>query len=348
MNDQSISVPNYNVLVNGSELSEDLRGAIEGITLEDEIDLPAMFTIRLNAVNQKTNSWRGVDLKAFKPGDPVKVSMGIDQTVAMITGEITALEAVFDRFSYLEIRGFDRLHRLRFGTKRRSFQNVKDSDLASTIASEAGLSAQVDATPTVHPYVFQNNQSNYDFLLERARRNGYEMLVNDKTFYFRKSQEDKSPEVTLNYGLELESFKVQLKTLTTGSVVEFRGWDVKTKKEISGKAKSGSEKTTMEGQKSGYKLSEPFGGSATAIVDGAILDASEAENLAKASYNNTLIEFITAEGMCGGNQKIRAGSTVKIDGVDRFGGTYYIVSSVHSIRNNQSYLTTFKAKRTGI
>ncbi|MBF8277359.1 MAG: phage protein [Candidatus Brocadiaceae bacterium] len=80
---------------------------------------------------------------------------------------------------------------------------MKDSDIASSIASEVGLSPDVEDTGTVYPYVFQNNQTNFEFLLERAWRIGYEMLVDDKTFIFRKSQEDKSPQLTLQYGIDV-------------------------------------------------------------------------------------------------------------------------------------------------
>ncbi|MFV1950660.1 MAG: phage late control D family protein [Nitrospinota bacterium] len=349
MEDNILSVANFRLYLNGSELTDDIMSAVKGVSLEDEIFLPAMFSIKLNIVDFINGTWRGIDLETFKPGDSIKVEMGMDSAIEMITGEITSLELTFGDFSFMEIRGYDRLHRLRFGTKRRSFKDMKDSDIASSIASEIGLSSQVDDTGTVHPYIFQNNRSNYEFLLERAKRIGYEIIVDDKTFIFRKSQEDKAPELTLEYNIDLESFSLQLRTLTEGSEVEVRGWDVKNKNEITSTASSGSETTTMDGKESGYKLSEDaFGESSVAVLDEVVIDSTDADTIAKARYNTMLKEFITGEGRCGGNPDIRAGKTIEIKGIgERFSGTYYVISTVHSI-DDEAYTTTFKVRKTGI
>lgn len=349
MAEETISVANFKLLINGSEISEDLISAVEGVTVEDEINLPAMFTIKFNIVDFENGAWRGIDLKTFNIGDEIKIFMGIDNTVEMMTGEIISLDITFGDYSFMEIRGYDRLHRFRFGTKRRSFKDQKDSDIASSIASEIGLTPQVDDTGTAYPYLFQNNQTNYEFLLERARRIGYEILADNKTFIFRKSQEDKSPELILEHNIDLQSFSVQLKTLTEGSEVEFRGWDVKNKKEIASTTSKGSEKTTMAGKESGFEVSEgAFGASSISVIDEFIIDSAGAEGLAKARYNTILKEFITGEGKCSGNSDIRAGKTVEIKGIgDRFSGAYYVISTIHSI-DDAGYTTTFKVRRTGI
>lgn len=349
MEDTLIAVPSFRLLLNGSEFTDDFKIAVEGVTFEDEINLPSMFTIKFNIVDFENGTWRGIDLKTFKPGDEIKVFMGMDNTIEMMTGEITSLDLTFWDYSFMEIRGYDRLHRLRFGTSRRSFKDMKDSDIATSIASEIGLSPQVDDTGTVYPYIFQNNQTNYEFLLERAGRIGCEILADNKMFVFRKSQEDKSPELTLQYGIDLQSFSLQLKTLTEGSEVEFRGWDIKNKKEITAKAESGSETTKMAGNESGYELSrKAYGKSSVSVLDEAVVDSIDADTLAKARYNIILKEFITGEGKCSGNPDIRAGKTIEIKGIgDRFSGIYYVTSTTHSI-NDSGYTTTFKIRRTGV
>ncbi|MCX9024988.1 MAG: contractile injection system protein, VgrG/Pvc8 family [Candidatus Methanoperedens sp.] len=344
-----INIANFKLLLNGSELSGELLSAVEGVTLEDEINLPAMFTFKFNTVDFFKGDWRGVDLKTFKVGDIVKISMGIDSTVEMITGEITALDYTFGDSSYVEVRGYDRLHRLRFGTMRRSFKDMKDSDIASKVASDVSLSPNVDDTGTIQPYIFQNNQTNYEFLLERANRIGYEMLVDDKKFIFRKSQEDKTPEVTLQYGIDLINFSARIQTLTEGSKIEVRGWNVKDKEELTSTATKGSEKSKMKGKESGFEMSEKaFTASAVSVVDDLIIDSKDAENIAKAKYNLNLQEFLTGEGICGGNPKIRAGKTIEIQGLgDRLSGTYYVASTVHSLSEG-AYTTTFRVRRTGV
>ncbi|MFQ5587142.1 MAG: phage late control D family protein [Thermodesulfobacteriota bacterium] len=348
--DNRLNIGKFTLLLNGTELTGELISAVEAVTIEDEINLPAMFTISFNIDDFFKGAWRGIDLETFKLGDEIQVMMGMDESEEMLIGEITALEPSFGQRSSMEIRGYDRLHRLRFGTYRRSFKDMKDSDIASTIASEADLSAEVDDTETVHPYVFQNNLSNFEFLTERAGLIDFEMFVDDKTFIFRKSQEDKTAELTLEYGIELESISLNLRTLTEGSEVEVRGWDVMNKEEITSSASAGSEKSVMGGEKTGYKLSETaFGASSIAIVDDVVIDSTAAEKMAKAKYNSMLRKFITGEGTTLGNPAIRAGKTLEIEGLgDRFSGTYYVVSSVHSYNSSDGYMTKFKVRRTGV
>jgi phage protein D len=344
-----INVASFKIVLNETELSDDLLPDVVDIKFEDEINLPSLFSIKFNIVNFMKGETKGIDLKSFMIGDNVKLYMGIDEHVKLITGEITSLDFSFENSPFMEIRGFDLLHRLRFGTMRRSFKNMKDSDIASSIASEVSLTPEVEATGTKYPYTFQNNMSNYEFLLERAKRIGYEMLMDDKKFIFRKSKENQSPKITLEYRKDLQSFKLQMRALTEGSKVELRGWDIKSKKEVTSTALIGSENTKMSGKESGFEITDSFfKGTGMAIIDNMIIDPDDAQNLAKAKFNIILKKFITGEGKCPGNPRIRAGETIEIKGLgDRISGTYYIISTVHSIKNG-AYNTSFKVRRTGV
>jgi len=350
MENIGISAPYFQLILNGTDLSKELMPSIQGIKFEDELNLPAMLTINFTMVDFEKGTWKGIDLETFKPGDEIKLSMGIDQAVKMMAGEITSFDLSFGEPCTLEIRSYDRLHRLRFGTRTHSFKDAKDSDIAASIASEFKLTPKVEDTETIVPYLLQNNQTNYDFLSERAKRIGYEMLVDDKEFIFRKSQENKEPQITMMYKIDLDTFSVSLKTPTKGGEATARWWDVKNKKEMVTTASTGSGTTTMAGKVSGYELSKKnFGESSMIVLDDAAIDAADADNLVKASYNTTLKEFITGEGTCMGNPAIRAGKTVKLDGLgDRFSGIYYVVKTVHSIDDQGDYKTSFTVKRTGI
>lgn len=344
------SVANYKIKLNGTDFSNELISAVEGVTVEDEINLPAMFSIKLNMVDSKSGKWRGIDLKAFKPGDKIDLSMGLDKVEPMLSGEITSLELNLASHSILEIRGYDLLHKLRMGTRNKVYTKKKDSEIASEIAKEHGLSAQADDTKTVYPYVFQNNVSNYEFLLKRAAYLDYEVYVEDKKLFFVKSRAAKAAALPdLTYRKDFEELTLELRTLTRGSSVMIRGWDVKEKKEVEATAKKGDEVTKMDGKESGFDISsKAFKESPVAAWVENLIDLSEAQNAAKAAYNSLLKEFITGQGKCYGNPLLRAGKSVKLLGMDeRFSGSYYIVSTIHNV-DKSGYMTIFKVKRTGI
>ncbi len=344
------SVANYKIKLNGTDFSDDLMSAVEGVTVEDEINLPAMFSIKLNMVDSKNGKWRGIDLKTFKPGDKIAVSIGLDKAEPIVSGEITSLELNLCSHSILEIRGYDLLHRLRMGTRNKVFTKKKDSEIASEIAKEHGLSPQVDDTKTIYPYVFQNNLSNYEFLLKRAAYLDYELYTDDKKMYFVKSRAVKAPDLPdFTYKKDYEELNLELRTLTRGSKVVVRGWDIKEKKEMEATAKKGDETTKMDGKESGFDISsKAIEESPAAVWVENLIDLSEAQSAAKAAYNSLLKEFITGQGKCYGNPLVRAGRSVKLLGIDeRFSGSYYIVSTIHNI-DKSGYMTTFKVKRTGI
>lgn len=343
-------VANYKILLNGSELSKEFMTSVIEITIEDEINLPSLFSIKLNMVDYKNGKWQGIDLKAFKPGDKISVSIGLDEVKPVISGEITSLDLNLCEHSQLEIRGYDLLHRLRMGTRNKVFTKKKDSEIASEIAREHGLTVEAEDTKTVYDYIFQNNVSNYEFLLKRAANLDYEIYVEDKKLYFVKSRAPKASELPeLKYRKDFDQLTLELRALTRGSTIEVRGWDVKEKKEIKVSAKKGDETTKMGGSESGFELSaKSLEESPVAVPVENLVDRSEAQSIATAQYNSLLREFITGEGKCWGNPLLRAGKTVKLSGIDeRFSGSYYIVSTVHSI-NSEGYTTIFKVKRTGI
>ena len=164
-------------------------------------------------------------------------------------GEITALEPEFcaTEVPKLIIRGYDRRHRLLRGCKTRSFVQVKDSDIAGQIAGDAGLTAQAEDTGVVLDYVLQHNQTDMEFLQDRARRIGYEVVVEDKSLYFRSHQNAQSEVLTLVREEDLLEFYPRLSTLGQVGEVAVHGWDVKKKKTLVGKALAGDESSKMGG-----------------------------------------------------------------------------------------------------
>lgn len=345
-----VRVSNYKIKLNGSPFPQDLMAAVEAITVEDEINLPTIFSIQLNMVDIGNGKWRGIDLKTIKPGDKIIISMGIDKVETMVSGEITSMGVNLAKHSVLEIRGYDFLHKLRMGTRNKVFMKKKDSEIASEIAKEHGLTPQVDDTKTVYPYTFQNNQSNYEFLLNKAEYLNYEIYADDKKLFFVKSRINKSPELpAMSYRKDFDELNLELKVLSQGSEVVVRGWDVKEKKEIESTAKKGDESTKMGWKESGFELStKAIEASPVAVWVENLIDVNESKCVAAAKYNNLLQEFITGEGKCWGNALLRAGKSVKLLGIDeRFSGIYYIVSTIHNI-DSKGYTTIFKVKRTGI
>src|ERR1044072_158628 len=185
----------FDVLINGTPLPDKMRPFIASVLVDESIALPSMFAMEIisSFALDDVNQWIDDDLFAVGNGMEIKLGYG-DDLETLIVGEITSLEPefAFDRLPGLTVRGFDRRHRLQRGRKTRTFVNQKDSDIAGAIAHESGLSANAIDSSVTHDYVIQANQTDLEFLRERARLIQYEVLVYDKQLIFRPVQNDKS------------------------------------------------------------------------------------------------------------------------------------------------------------
>lgn len=339
-----------------SPLDPGLATTLQKVVVEAEINMPAMFWFRLAVGSARSEGDRGpvreIDdrfFKNFQPGTPVEIKLGRGAEGRMlVSGHITALEPNFSESPVVDVRGFDRMYHLRFGARLRHFNEITDSELAETIAGEVGLSVEAESTATAYEYLLQNNQTNYDFLYERARRIGYEMRVEDKKFVYGPPDETAEPAVTLVLGEELQDFSASLKIPTRGSEVDVRGLDLKAADAISSKAPAANAAASGK-KKNGFGYAaEPFPESAIAVVDEPLENAGEAEVLAAARRDLELRVFVTGEGRTRGQPKLMPGRTIKLKGLGpRFNGNYYVTAATHTL-DEEGYATDFKVRRRKI
>jgi uncharacterized protein involved in type VI secretion and phage assembly len=324
------------IKVDGSLVPDAAQSDALEVVVDYSLHLPSMFTIRLLSHDMK---W--LEDATFREGKKVEIFAG-EPPVKLMSGKIAGLEPALDTTApALVVRGYDLSHNLYRGRHRRSFAQVTDSDLATRLAQESGLRpGTIDATREVHEYVFQNNQTNAEFLLERARRLGYELWVQDDALHFRKPAAG-GQSVTLAWGKELRDFRARLSTAEQVNEVEVRGWDPKKKEAVVGRATTGQGAPAIGIGRPGSEVARQAWGEAKfCIVDQFVRSPAEADALAQATLDEMASAFVEAEGVCEGNTDLAPGKQVQIEGVgQRFSGTYYVTQVIH-IWNKDEGLTT--------
>lgn len=348
---QAQTKPESKIFIDGKEIPAQLKADIMEIKVRHFTEGPDTFDFSVSIRHSQKPELKWVDHECLNPGNRVEIHMGfVDQFQSMITGEITALHPRYfsTEGACMNVQGYDLLHRFRRGKHTRSFLQMKDSQIAEQIASDLSLTPDVEDTGIVHDYVVQNNLSNIDFLMERARRIRFELLVEGDTLIFRKAANHLGETVTLEFTRDLKHFYPRLSTMRQVSQIKVRGWNPASKEAILGVAGSGDETTRMQGADTGSDISEDaFGQSTASIVNIPVESQEEAEQIAKAKFNDLNIELISGEGEAVGNMDIRAGYTIKLMGLgDRFSGLYYIKSAEHCIGEQVGgYVTKFDAVR---
>jgi uncharacterized protein len=346
-------VPDFDILINGSSLSVEMESHVIEVTIEEDVMFPSMFAIAISGSASRVSEMEWMNDRIFAIGNEVEIRMGYANALAtVIVGEITSIEPEFaqNRSPSLTLRGYDRRHRLQRGYKTRTFAQQKDSDIASQIATEAQLTAQVKDSQVVHDYVLQADRTDWAFLQERARNIQYEVVVENKTLFFRPVGNAQSEIVTLSLAENLLEFYPRLSAAQQVSEVAVHGWNFKEKQEVVSQARSGSEVGKMGGQTLGAGLTESaFGKSVRGMSDRPVATQAEADRMAEAKFNQIALELISGEGLCFGLTDLKAGKVIKIEGVsEQFSGQYYLTAVRHRYRPAKGYYTQFTVKRNAI
>lgn len=322
-------VAQINVKINGSDLAVDIMETLIGAEVENTLGMPSMFTLRFE--DDKLDAIDNTD--TFKIGASAEILMADEQgtITSIMKGEIIAVEPDFpDSFvAILTVRGYDHSHRLNRETKARAFVQNTDSDIVSSIAGEIGLSAQVTSTTQVHEHVFQDHQTDLAFLHERAQRVGFELLVDDKTLYFRKPEGSRG-QLTLKWGETLRSFRPRMSAARQVNEVTVKGWDVKQKQAIVGQATSSSLSPQVGEGWGGAVAQTAFSAAKHVEIRRPIASQSEADTLAQSILDQINSGFVEAEGVAYGNPNLVAGKKITLQNLaTRFNGTYMVTSTRH-------------------
>ncbi len=316
------------IKVNGSPLQREVDAKILEIVVDQHTHLPDMFTIRL--ADPKLDL---LDRGPFDLTKEVEIEAETEDGTKhpLMKGEVTALEPVFGEGmnAQLVVRGYDKLHRLFRETHSKAYLNVKDSDLASQIASSLGLTPAVDATSTVYEHVFQHNQSDLVFLMQRAWRIGYECFISEGKLNFRKPPAPGSGTI-LTWGTDLLAFRPRMTLAEQVDEVTVKGWDPANQQGIVGRAQSGDLYPRISESRNGAAWAQSFGAGKKVIVDQPVVNQAEANVLAKARLDELSGGFVTAEGEAFRQPDIRAGKFVELKGLGtRLSGTYLVTNVLH-------------------
>src|SRR5256714_4209959 len=328
------------VKIDGADPPDGFMRDLLEVTVENSLHLPDVATLVLHDARLH---W--IDEDSLSPGKTIQVTARVErQEKPLFDGEIVEIEPDFEASTQrLMVRAFDRLHRLSRGRHVRSFLNMSDGDLVQKIAQEVGLQAKVGPTSQVHPYVFQNNETNLTFLQGRAAALGYLLYVQSKTLHCEAPQSNGQP-VELEWGVTLREFRPRMTTVGQIDSVTARGWNPATMQEIIGQASKGQVAPQVGQATSGGELAHsafPVDAQ-TLVANRPIRTQAIADKLAQAVADRQAGCFIEADGTCSGNPSLVAGASVKVKSVgDRFGGTYFVTGTLHVYNARQGYTTRF-------
>lgn len=356
--------PEFRVEVNGASVSADVSRNITSVSVTLKPD--AIDALHLTLANPyPAMRWTHTrDAELFAEGTAVKVWMGYAGATPlelMFDGELTGTTPSFPEGGSptVGLDGYNRLHRLQQKFDLITLTDATDGDMARSIAEASRLSAKVDDPGTTYPQLSTGRAAHLQYLMERARAVGRQVWVQGKTLHFAAPRAKGQPAYTLVWGrtrdaytegsLPLQNFNPTLDTRRQVTSVVVRGQDPLTREVFEGRAGEGSEDASLGGGQTGAKMAaEAMGGPVEmVVVDEPVSSRAEAEARAKALYNGRAMEFIQGSGATLGLPGLRPGTVVKLDGLGRFNGRYYVTSSTH-VLGGDGYRTSFNVQKNAL
>lgn len=329
------------ISVGGSPIDPKLAALLAEVVVDDHLMLPDAFTIKIS-----DPGLAHIDTHPFEVGAEVAIQMASSESHSLsllIDGQITSVEPTFGKSgAVIVVRGYDYSHALNRTRRTETYQNATAGDIAQKVAHRAGLDVgEIANDGGVQDFVQQNNETDWQFLWRLAQRVGAEVVVIGRTLHFRASGGGAHrPPHNMRWGEDLIDFRPRLTGVQQVDDVVVTGWDPAKKEVIEATARADAIDTTIgTGRPS---VVGALSGGTIRMATNPVASREEAEALAKSVADRVGNAYLEASGEARGNPKLRAGTTVKVDGLgDRFGGTYTLASTTHVYRGGVGYKTRF-------
>ncbi|MFJ1615829.1 MULTISPECIES: VgrG-related protein [unclassified Streptomyces] len=324
---------------------------VEGY-VDDSRTLPDLFLLRFRDPDRVLLEQTG--LKIGSEARLLARAGGDTAPKPLLKGVVTALEVELDETgTFTVVRGLDESHRLFRGRRVASYQNMTLADICAQVAQRAGLKpGTVDVAGPVLEHIAQPNVTDWEFVRDLAEEAGAQAYVLDGQLHITRPAEasgapdgsaraDRNP-LVLEMGSNLLRCRAGVSSAEQVSEVEVRGWDVKTKQPLIGRAPAGKS-ATLELGVSAAEVSAPFGEARFVVTDAAYGAQAQVDQAAKALAERIAGSFAELEAVIRGNPEVRAGSAVALNAVGApFEGRYTVTSSRHvfdPLRGYETWLT---------
>jgi phage protein D len=292
--------------------------------------------------------WVYFDRRLLDFGKQFKVLYGDD---LLFEGRIMALEAQFPATGLrsITVLAEDRFQDLRMTRRSRAFSDVTDADVVRQIASNHGLTSDVDMPTVQHKLLAQLNQSDLAFLRERARSLDAELWMEGTRLHAVRHSARGGQAVELTYRKELIEFAATADLADQRTSVTVGGWDVAGKQPIAHEATESVIRSELNGDVSGVGiLQQALGARKEQLSHTVPLTATQAQNEAEAFFKAAARRFVTGRGRASVQPKLRAGGFVRLVELGPlFSGRYYL-TEVRHIFDRTGLRTELTAERAGL
>jgi Rhs element Vgr protein len=320
------------IKLNGTEMQDDMQ--LLSLRVVNELNRIPEATFTLLADSLQFEDFEAVDSNDFKLGTEVEISAyyGSNTATVLFKGIILSNRVRLDgrRGLRMEMTCRDKAMQMTEVRASTQYEEQKDSDIMSSLISDAGLTADVAATTEQAPLNLRVGATAWDFLRLLADRNGQVVFVDEGKVTTVVPDTSASAVLTVSYGIDIMELDVAIDAHRMIAKAKALAWSEKDQQSVSGEYGT---------------LSNPSVGNTTASDIAAVLAdreqlSSTAREFTKAdldAFTKARLEragLATVRGMVKfqGSGAIKPLNMLEITGAgERFSGNGFVVSVEHTI-----------------
>lgn len=251
----------------------------------------------------------------------------------LFTGVVTAVEHDLgaDGFLAVRIRGYDALHGLRLSGSVRVWSDVTVADVASELASVAGLSVQCGAVGPTFPRLLQHGQSDLAFLTELVARAGLGLHLRQDTLHLHDLAESIGSELPLSWGTSLRSATIDHNPTAGPRPIRLQG-------QILG-ALGESDGSLDEQDQDGM-------GEALLRPGATVLGSEDAEALVRAERARQVASAWVLRATATGDPRLRPGAGVRLSApvaAPTLARSFVLTEVIHTIDDRAGFVSTLSS-----
>lgn len=325
------------ILIEGAEVSTQYDILSIAVTNECNRIPTAILTVVDGSVADQ--EFKASNDTVFEPGKLIEIKAGYEGIENLIFKGTIIKQAIkiTKNNSVLIVTCKEDAFKMTLGKKNRIFYDATDSDAIEKLIQDVGLTAEVEATTFSHHELVQYQSTDWDFMLSRTQVVGAICTISDGTISIKKPVLSGEEVLTATYGSTIFSFDAEIDARNQFKTYKANSWDYSNQEIVSVEATNSGQVTS--GNLNESTLSKASGDQEISLNHTGNINSEILQTWVDSKSILQQLSMIRGRVQVQGNEKLKAGVLIKLEGIgERFNGKVF-VGGVHHIVAEGNWLT---------
>jgi len=326
---QAMNLVTFIIKSDGKQIKDTYQ--VYSIAVHNTINRIPTAVIKLQDGEVADKDFEASNSDDFIPGKEIEIQAGYQSdNKTIFKGIVISMRIVLDgiKGSVLEVTCRDKAILMTQSRKSTFFENMKDSDIISSIiGGYSGVSADVASTTVEHKELVQYDATDWDFMMIRADINGLVAAINQGKVSVKAPDVSSQPLLALTYGTDIIELEADFSASGQMPGVEAISWDATSQKILNqtGASPTGS----SQGNIGTDKAASSIDAETQTLRSSAQIGSETLQQWANARLVKSNLAMITGSATFAGASMVLPNTMIELNGIgDRFSGNAF-VSAVH-------------------